>query len=101
MTWWKPLASRAGQVVTGSVVFGDVLQVTGVGGDVRMVSPNPPPYRVAVADDRPVPVSADRARAQPSRLLLARHQIVPFVGRQQTLNTLAVWASTGELVAAR
>ncbi|MBB4752791.1 tetratricopeptide repeat protein [Actinoplanes lobatus] len=87
--------------MTGNLVFGDIVQIAHVGGDVTIVSRQPPPYRVVPADDRPVPVSADRARAQPSRLLLARHQIVPFTGRQRTLDSLATWSDGSEPVAAR
>ncbi|WP_436533155.1 tetratricopeptide repeat protein [Actinoplanes sp. HUAS TT8] len=87
------------QTVTGSVVFGDIIQITGVGGDVT-VSLDRPPYRITPADDSPVPVSVARARAQPSRLLLARHQIVPFTGRDHTLDELAAWVSSDEPVAA-
>jgi hypothetical protein len=85
--------------VTGNVVFGDIVQISGVGGNVT-VSLDRPPYRVVMADDRPVPVSVERARAQPSRLLLARHQVVPFTGRERTLDTLAGWISGDEPVAA-
>ncbi|QKW12212.1 hypothetical protein [Verrucosispora sp. NA02020] len=84
--------------MTGSVVFGDVVQISGVDGDV-LVSRNPPPYQVVAADDRPVSLSVARARAQPSRLLLARHQIVPFTGRENTLDRLAAWMNSDAPVA--
>ncbi|MBO4161429.1 ATP-binding protein [Micromonospora sp. MMS20-R2-23] len=84
--------------MTGSVVFGDTVQITGVDGDVT-VSLDQPPYQVTTADDAPVPLSAARARAQPSRLLLARHQIVPFTGRERTLDRLAEWVGGDEPVA--
>ncbi|WP_050777811.1 tetratricopeptide repeat protein [Micromonospora sp. ATCC 39149] len=87
--WWGP-AAGGGQTVTGSVVFGDIVQISGVGGDVT-VSLDRPWYRVVPADDAAVPLSVARARAQPSRLLLARHQIVPFTGRERTLDVLAAW----------
>jgi hypothetical protein len=98
--WWQPRPVR-GQSATGNVVFGDIVQVSDVGGDVSVVSRQPPPYRVVLADDRPVPVSVGRAGAQPSRLLLARHQIVAFTGRQATLDSLAAWSAGVEPVAAR
>ncbi|MEV4408286.1 tetratricopeptide repeat protein [Actinoplanes sp. NPDC049598] len=79
-------------MVTGSLVFGDSVQISGVGGDVT-VSSDRPPYRVTAAENEPVPLSAARARAQPSRLLLARHRIVPFAGRRDTLDQLAAWMS--------
>ncbi|MFJ8689577.1 tetratricopeptide repeat protein [Micromonospora wenchangensis] len=96
--WWGP-PPVAGQAVTGSVVFGDTVQIAGVDGDVT-VSMDRPPYQVTTADDAPVPLSAVRARAQPSRLLLARHQIVPFTGRERTLDRLAAWVGGDEPVAA-
>ncbi len=95
--WWGP-QPVTGQAVTGSVVFGDIVQITGVGGDVT-ISLDRPPYQVIHADNTPIPVSAKRARAQPSRLLLARHQIVPFTGRERTLDTLAAWVGGDEQVA--
>ncbi|MFI1996333.1 tetratricopeptide repeat protein [Actinoplanes sp. NPDC020271] len=40
-----------------------------------------------------------QARAQPSRLLLARHQVVPFTGREHILDRLAAWTGADEPVA--
>ncbi|GGN76492.1 hypothetical protein GCM10010112_48680 [Actinoplanes lobatus] len=87
-------------MVTGSVVFGDVVQITDVGGDVT-VNPSPRPYRVAPAIVEAAELTADRARAQPSRLLLARHQVVPFTGRTRTLDELGTWITGPDPVAAR
>ncbi|MEV0900430.1 tetratricopeptide repeat protein [Actinoplanes sp. NPDC049802] len=98
--WWRP-GPAPRQSVAGSVVFGDVVQITGVGGDVTIISRQPPPYRVVPVEVRPVQVRVGQARAQPSRLLLARHQIVPFTGRQHTLKALADWSHAAEPVAAR
>ncbi|MGK5682410.1 tetratricopeptide repeat protein [Actinoplanes sp. URMC 104] len=96
--WWAPRRAT-GQIVTGSVVFGDVVQVTGVDGDVT-VSLDRPPYQVVQADGKAVPVSVEEARAQPSRLLLARHQIVPFTPRDRTGGALDAWVAGAEPVAA-
>ncbi|MBO3739327.1 tetratricopeptide repeat protein [Actinoplanes flavus] len=95
---WRPRSS--GQVVTGSVVFGDVVQIADVGGDVT-VSPSPRPYRVTPATVGAAELTPDRARAQPSRLLLARYQVVPFTGRTRTLDDLDTWISGPDPVAAR
>jgi len=95
---WGPRPAER-QVITGSVVFGDSIQISHVGGDVT-VSVDRPPYRVVPAGSAPVPVSVSRARAQPSRLLLARHQVVPFTGRERTLDDLAAWIGGAEPVAA-
>ncbi|MBW6433744.1 tetratricopeptide repeat protein [Actinoplanes hulinensis] len=95
---WRPRPS--GQVVTGSVVFGDVVQITDVGGDVT-VNPSPRPYRVEPATAEATELTPDRARAQPSRLLLARYQVVPFTGRTRTLDDLDTWISGPDPVAAR
>ncbi|MBB3095308.1 tetratricopeptide (TPR) repeat protein [Actinoplanes campanulatus] len=86
---WRP-AKHGGQSISGSVVFGDVVMVQGVRGDVT-ISLDRPPYRVAEATVRAVPLSAADARAQPSRMLLARHRIVPFTGRDGMLSDLAEW----------
>ncbi|GIF62224.1 hypothetical protein Ais01nite_02590 [Asanoa ishikariensis] len=96
--WWGPHLAVE-QSVTGSVVFGDNIQISGVGGNVT-ISLDRPPYRVVPADDAPLPLTVERARAQPSRLLLARHQVVPFTGREHTLDTLAAWVGGEEPVAA-
>jgi hypothetical protein len=95
---WGPRPG-AGQTVTGSVVFGDVIQISGVGGNL-VISRDRPPYRVTATDDRPRPLNAAQARAQPSRLLLAQYQIVPFTGRDRTLDRLAGWVGGEEPVAA-
>jgi hypothetical protein len=86
--------------VTGSVVFGDVVQVSHVGGNLT-ISTERPPYRVAATAGVPVPLTVQRARSQPSRLLLARHQIVAFIGRDQMLTELAAWVSDSEGMAVR
>ncbi|MBO3741211.1 tetratricopeptide repeat protein [Actinoplanes flavus] len=86
--WWP--ARHGIQSISGSVVFGDVVMVQGVRGDVT-ISLDRPPYRVAQEMVRAVPLSAADARAQPSRMLLARHRIVPFTGRDGMLSDLAGW----------
>ncbi|WBB75577.1 tetratricopeptide repeat protein [Micromonospora sp. WMMD1128] len=86
--------------MTGSVVFGDVIQISHVDGGVTVISPDRPPYRVSTADSSPVPVGVPKARSHPSCLLLARHQVVPFAGRERTLDALAEWVRGGEPVAA-
>ncbi|WIN00121.1 tetratricopeptide repeat protein [Actinoplanes oblitus] len=93
---WTP-RPQSGQTVVGSVVFGDIIQITGVGGDVT-VSLDRPPYRVTAADLTSAAVSVDQARDQPSQLLLAQHQVVPFTGRDRTLDDLAAWVSGTEPV---
>ncbi|MBQ0990718.1 tetratricopeptide repeat protein [Micromonospora sp. H61] len=77
-----------------------MIQVSHVEGSVT-VGTELPAYRVVPANLEPVALSPERARAQPSRLLLARHQIVPFAGRSQTLNDLAMWMRSPEPVAVR
>jgi len=96
---WGPRPA-AGQTVTGSVIFGANIQISGVGGDVT-VSLDRAPYRLVEAAGTPAPVSVAQAREQPSRLLLARHQVVPFTGREHTLDALAGWISGDEPVAIR
>ena len=96
--WWAPSA-RPHQSVTNSVVIGDVFQVADVAGSVT-INADRLPFRIAVAGGGPVPISVTRARAQPSRLLLARHQIVPFSGRERTLDRVAEWVGGNEPIAA-
>jgi tetratricopeptide (TPR) repeat protein len=79
-----------GQIVTGSVVLGDVVQIQNVGGNAT-VTLSRPVYRVEGLRAVRVRPSAQMARAQPSRLLLARHEVVPFQGRETLLADLSGW----------
>ncbi|GGN68503.1 hypothetical protein GCM10010112_32900 [Actinoplanes lobatus] len=96
---WTPWRQTR-QTVTGSVVLGDVVQVAHVGGDVT-ISPDRPAYRVTAAQAAAVPLDQEDARRQPSRLLAARHRIVPFTGRHAELDELAAWAGSAATVSAR
>ncbi|SCL31669.1 hypothetical protein GA0074692_3157 [Micromonospora pallida] len=98
MSWRSP--ARAGQAVTASMVFGPVIQIRDVGGNVTVVADRPP-YQVGDFTPGAVPLSVDTARRQPSRLLLARHQVVPFTGRDTELDALSTWLSDPELVSVR
>src|ERR1019366_1980279 len=69
-----------GQAVTGSVVLGEVIQIQHVGGNVS-VTLSRPTYRVEEFPAVPAGLPVAQARAQPSRLLLARYELVPFTGR--------------------
>jgi hypothetical protein len=100
MIWGRPPAP-VGQTIEGSIVFGDVIQVSDIGGDVTIITADRPPYRVDAFGAAAVPLSPERARAQPSRLLLARHQAVPFVGRDEQLSELANWMTTGDALSVR
>ena len=81
---------RAGQSVTGSVVVGDVIQLANVSGSVG-VTLTRPLYRVEGLAAVRGGLSVDRARAQPSLLLSARYEVVPFTGRVNLLQELADW----------
>jgi tetratricopeptide (TPR) repeat protein len=81
-------AMDSGQVVQG-IVIGDVIQVR-AGGNVT-IDATRPPYRVGVFSPAPARLAADRAARQPSRLLLARHAVVPFSGRTGILDDLQRW----------
>ncbi|MEV7624624.1 hypothetical protein [Actinoplanes sp. NPDC089786] len=73
-----------------TIVFGDVISVEHVGRDV-IISKQRPPYRFESFPMDAVPLAAGQARRQPSRLLLARHQIVPLVGRDDELADVCRW----------
>jgi len=96
---WRAPAG-AGQVVTGSVVFGPVVQVRDVSGAVTVVADRPP-YRIDQVRPGAVPLAATTARDQPSRLLLARHQVVPFAGRDAELAALNAWLGGGATMSVR
>ncbi|MFF4450126.1 tetratricopeptide repeat protein [Streptomyces sp. NPDC001502] len=83
-----------------SVVYGSVVQVQWVGGDVSVHAPSGerPLYRVCdFPEGRPV-ISANRARNQPARLLQARYAVVDFIGRQTELQDLAAWRDSDDSV---
>lgn len=84
---WPP---ATGQSVTASVVFGDVIQISGVGGDVSITAYRPP-YRLEDFPLTAMPLTPEEARAQPSRLLLPRYGVVPFAGRDAEIGQLCDW----------
>src|SRR5688572_27779941 len=64
--------------------------VSGVGGNVTIATERPP-YRVEAFPTVVETVPVEQARQQPSRLLLARHQVVPFTGRDADMAEVAAW----------
>ncbi|MTE21881.1 tetratricopeptide repeat protein [Streptomyces sp. TRM43335] len=90
-----PLDSRSapaafGQQITDSTVGGPAIMVGEAGGNVH-VTVGTPRYRVDALPPAPAPLTAQGARAQPARLLHARHQLVPFTGRVAELRVLTAW----------
>ncbi|MDQ3405415.1 MAG: tetratricopeptide repeat protein, partial [Actinomycetota bacterium] len=77
--------------MAGSVVFGSTVQVSGVDGDVSVGVAAPPRYRVEQFPLAAQGLSPEQARAQPSKLLQPRYQVVPFTGRDDTVAELAAW----------
>ncbi|MCX4094622.1 tetratricopeptide repeat protein [Nocardia sp. alder85J] len=49
------------------------------------------PYAVEPIPVAAVPLTVERARAQPSSLLLSRYRIVPFTGRDDTMTEIGEW----------
>lgn len=98
MCSWQP--PQIAQSLTGTVVFGDVFQIAGVGGNVT-ISAIRPPYRVESFSAGPDQLSVEKARAQPSRLLLPRYRVVPFTGREPELEDLRLWLGSADGVLAR
>ncbi|NRQ33936.1 tetratricopeptide repeat protein [Nonomuraea sp. NN258] len=100
MTGIDPLAGRLwaqdqrdmGQMVNHSVVLGEVVQVRDVGGNVT-INLSRPAYRMKTFPAARSWPGPEQARAHPSRLLMARYEVVPFVGRAGLLQELADWLS--------
>ncbi|MCX4094624.1 tetratricopeptide repeat protein [Nocardia sp. alder85J] len=90
MSYPAPAPVPIAQVVHGTVVIGDVVQVAGVTGDVTLGTRRPP-YRIEEYPGEPTPLAVDIARAQPSRLLLPQHRVVPFAGRDAEMRRLLDW----------
>ncbi|QPP07332.1 ATP-binding protein [Streptomyces bathyalis] len=78
------------QQVVNSTVADSVVQISGTGRDVhvRFGARN---YRVNNQLPTPARLTVQQARAQPARLLHARHQLVSFTGRASELRTLSNW----------
>jgi hypothetical protein len=95
----QPPRHGGGQSVSESIVFGDIFQVEAA-GDV-VIRAERPLYRVEGFPAVPVVLSVTKARAQPSRLLLAQHAVVAFTGREQQLRDQATWLADREPVAVR
>jgi tetratricopeptide (TPR) repeat protein/transcriptional regulator with XRE-family HTH domain len=71
-------------------------------GDVPAVSAgNRPLYRLEQLAGEPAGLGVEEARAQPSRMLLARYEIVPFAGRDGFLQRLSDWLRGADPVSAR
>ncbi|WP_276328531.1 tetratricopeptide repeat protein [Micromonospora echinospora] len=98
MSWRSP--ARDAQTVTASMVFGPVIQIRDVAGNVTVVADRPP-YQIGDFTPGAVPLPVGTARRQPSRLLLARHQVVPFTGRDAELDALNTWMGGAEPVSVR
>jgi tetratricopeptide (TPR) repeat protein len=92
-------ATTSGQSVSDSYIAGDNIHISDVAGDV-IISDSRAPYRIdeSIAV---VALSPEQARAQPSRLLLARHEIVPFVGRTEELSELTDWLASDDATSVR
>jgi tetratricopeptide (TPR) repeat protein len=89
--WPAPQAPPgAEQWVSGSFVTGDLIQIRDVGGDVHITTCRPA-YQVEPLTIGSIELPVELARAQPSRLLLAPHEVVPFTGRRPQLAMLAGW----------
>ena len=94
LTWPPPgPAPAGGQWLHHAVVLGDNIMISGVGGNVTITTERPP-YRAEPFPTWADPVPAVQARARPGQLLLARHQVVPFVGRDADLHRIAAWMAT-------
>ncbi|MEV0330198.1 tetratricopeptide repeat protein [Micromonospora echinospora] len=87
-------------MVTASMVFGPVIQIRDVVGNVTVVADRPP-YQIGDFTPGAVLLPVGAARRQPSRLLLARHQVVPFTGRDVELDALDAWMGGAEPVSVR
>jgi len=68
----------------------DFARIVQAGGDVVLHGERAP-YELRMWPSSSQTLSAEEARAQPSRLLRAGHEIVDFVGRETELGTLRSW----------
>ncbi|QIS11831.1 tetratricopeptide repeat protein [Nocardia arthritidis] len=91
---------RRRQSVSNTVVFRDNIQIADVTGDVTISSEHPR-YRIEAMPVAAPAVAPERARAQPSRLLHPRYQVVPFIGRHDEIAELHGWMGRPEPLGVR
>ncbi|MFF7231805.1 tetratricopeptide repeat protein [Streptomyces sioyaensis] len=79
--------------VRGNIFHGPTALLVGDHGaqHIQFVYLWKPAYRIEDIPDAPLPVSARMLARQPSQLLRAVHQIVPFTGRDHDLDKLVRW----------
>jgi tetratricopeptide (TPR) repeat protein len=82
--------SIGGQSVSGSLIVGDNIQIGYAGGDVVILQDRPA-YRLELLGPAALRQVVPRWRQQPSYLLDAQRQVVPFHGRASELADLAAW----------
>ncbi|MFJ5847930.1 hypothetical protein [Streptomyces sp. NPDC092903] len=68
----------------------DYARIVQAGRDVVILDESAP-YRLRMWPPPPQRLSAEEARAQPSRLLRAGHEVVEFAGREAEMKTLRTW----------
>ncbi|MDX3695693.1 tetratricopeptide repeat protein [Streptomyces europaeiscabiei] len=96
----EPEGLRRGQWVADSTVYGSVVLLNDVAGDVsvNLISAGPPLYRVEAFPVGRRRIGPVRARSQPARLLHPDLALVPFVGRRAELAKLSAWRDQDETV---
>ena len=82
------------------VVADNLFQIENVGGDVRILLGRPL-YRLEQLTAGGIDLSVEEARTQPSRLLLARYEVVSFTGRGNFLHRLSDWLEEAVPVSVR
>lgn len=82
------------QIVEGSIVFGSVNQLSGVKGNVSIVPDTAPDLAVNEFPTGPSLLSRDDARAQPSKLLNPKNQVVPFLERSTEAPKIREWLNS-------
>jgi len=84
---------RTGAIFTDNTGGVNVANTGFIGGDVVITSAAVPPYLIEPFPAAPVldPLRLSWLLEQPSRLLDARSQVVPFAGRSRELEDLASW----------
>jgi tetratricopeptide (TPR) repeat protein len=80
------------------IILGHCFQISDVNGSVDVHAVEPP-YRLAVGE--PARLDPGEAAKHPSRLLLARYQVVPFGGRQPDLARAESWLNDDTPMAVR
>ncbi|MFB8002039.1 tetratricopeptide repeat protein [Nocardia sp. NPDC056000] len=97
---WKRRSNNGGQTAENLAIGRDFVMINTVDGPLSISLENKP-YKLANHCIEPSKIDPNSARQQPSKLLLAKFQVVPFIGRIEEFESLNEWLETPESLSVR